>query len=131
MSRVTVTLEKAAYRPGEIVEGTVAWDTEGEDFESVDISLLWLTEGKGTEDTATAAQHHVPSPSPRGAERFALALPDYPWSVSGQLVSVVWAIEASLEPKGDVTLERLVSAPGGRALDIASLDPEADADARG
>lgn len=127
MSRISVTLEKTVFLPGEIVEGTVAWDTEGEEFESVDISLLWFTEGKGSEDTATAARHRVDRPGPRGTERFSLQLLPYPWSLAGQLVSVVWTVEASLEPKGELALERLVSAPEGRELDITSLDPGADA----
>ena len=113
MSRISVHLRRRAYRPGETVEGEVRWDSAGETPELVRISLLWFTEGKGSEDSATLVQREIEQPAAAGSERFSLRLPAFPWSFSGTLISLVWAVEASLDPEGAVALETLVSAPNG------------------
>ncbi|MDA8017559.1 MAG: DUF3592 domain-containing protein [Thermoanaerobaculia bacterium] len=115
---VEIELDRIVFEPGEVVEGTVRWSTGGQPAESVLISLLWHTEGKGTEDTETVAQTRVDTPSDHGEHRFALQLESQPWSFSGTLVSVQWIVEASLEPNGDLHRVVLISAPGGQEVRV-------------
>ncbi|MEM8933648.1 MAG: hypothetical protein AAGE94_20835 [Acidobacteriota bacterium] len=126
MSTVDVQLERSEYRPGETVEGSVRWTVSGDAFDSLAISLLWFTEGKGTEDSAVIDRREVASPAGQGAEHFAFRLPAFPWSASGKLVSIVWAIEASLEPGGAVAVARLISAPDARERLLGSVDDDGD-----
>ncbi len=109
-------LESAALEPGAELRGRAEWQAEAGRPESVLISLMWHTEGKGTEDVEILEQIEVESPPPSGRRDFAFRLPGFPWSFSGRLVSLVWAVEASLEPEGAVERVSFVAAPGGEEI---------------
>lgn len=113
MSQVSIELEKTAYEPGETISGYVHWNTGGERYQRVLVSLLWHTEGKGNEDVEVIHQVNIPASTTQDRRQFSFELPNFPWSFSGRLISLVWNIEASLEPRGDVHRETLVLAPGG------------------
>ncbi len=106
-----------AYEPGSEVRGRVEWQAEaGERPKAVLISLLWHTEGKGTEDVEILEQIEVEHPPVIGDRDFTFRLPDFPWSFSGTLLSLIWAVEASLEPGSTVERVDLISAPGGEEV---------------
>ena len=101
----------AALAPGERAAGRIRGDGHGE----LVVSLLWYTAGRGTEDVTIVAQERV---AVDGAIEvpFAFDLPEQPWSFSGTLISLRWALEASVEPGSDVVRVDLVCAPGGREV---------------
>ncbi len=111
-----IQLEDTALEPGSELRGRVDWRAEGGSVESVIVSLLWYTEGKGTEDVEVVEQAEVEYPSIQGSHDVSFRLPDFPWSFSGTLISLVWAVEASLEPDGAVERVILVSAPEAREI---------------
>ncbi len=115
---IRIHLQEQALEPGSELEGRVEWVAERESIESVSISLLWYTEGKGTEDVEVVQHRQVSRPSMQGDHDFSFRLPDFPWSFSGTLISLVWAVEASLEPDGAVERVTLVSAPEAREVEI-------------
>ncbi len=106
----------AAFEPGSEVRGRAEWQAEEGRPEAVLISLLWHTEGKGTEDIEIIDQLEVERPPAAGSRNFAFRLPDFPWSFSGKLISLIWAVEASLEPGNAVERVNLVSAPDGEEI---------------
>ena len=110
--------DDTAFEPGAEVRGRVEWQPDGPARESLQISLLWHTEGKGAEDVRIVDQVQVDLPRPHGHRDFSFRLPNFPWSFTGKLVSLVWAVEASLEPKGAVERVSIVSAPGGVAIEL-------------
>lgn len=111
-----IHLEETALAPGAELRGRIDWRAEGGSVESVLVSLLWYTEGKGTEDVGIVEQVEVEHPSLQGTHDFSFRLPDFPWSFSGTLISLVWAVEASLDPGGTVERVTLVSAPEAREV---------------
>ena len=116
---ITIHLDSgAALEPGSEVRGRVDWQAAVERPETVMISLLWYTEGKGTEDVEIVDQIEIEDPPAAGSREFSFTLPDFPWSFSGTLVSVLWRVEASIEPDGGGEHVGLVSAPGGEEIRI-------------
>ena len=107
-----------SVEPNSEVRGHVEWTAGERPPESLMISLLWHTEGKGTEDIEIVEQIEFADPSGSGRHEFAFRLPEFPWSFSGTLLALVWAVEASLEPGGFVERVNLVSAPGAEEVRI-------------
>lgn len=101
-------LDATAFEPGGRVTGWTAWEGRG----TLVVSLLWFTSGRGTEDVQVIAQerHEVDDP---GERQFAFDLPAAPWSFTGTLVTLTWAVEVTLEPGGAAARAPLVCAPGG------------------
>ena len=102
MSEVVLALTggKTAYRSGEVISGRASWRVD-EDPTSAELSLFWYTSGKGTQDVGVVQR--LPFPSPRREEQrdFTLRLPREPYSCSGALISIVWAVELIVGP-GDL-----------------------------
>ncbi|MEM1356169.1 MAG: hypothetical protein AAGC44_14100 [Planctomycetota bacterium] len=116
-SPITLTLDRddAAYVPGEPITGTVAWDVPG-DLDRVVLRLFWRTEGKGTQDVGVAEEVEFDLVSRRGSRGFSFSGLVEPYSFSGQLVSIVWAIEAIAKPSGDVVRRPLTFSPTGQEV---------------
>lgn len=115
MNKLRIELDEDVFEPGSEVCGRVIWRSIERPRELL-VSLLWYTAGKGTEDVGIVDQQTVTQPPAEGRHDFRFLLPELPWSFSGELISLVWAVEANLEPGGRVDLVRLISAPGGREV---------------
>ena len=120
---VRVELAGERFHPGDEVGGAfVLPGGPPADAESVELSVLWHTSGKGTEDLGvvhyqgwTAADGTLASlPNPG---TFAVRLPNTPWSYDGTLVKVHWAARVRVRygGSGEVVAEAaFVLAPRGR-----------------
>jgi hypothetical protein len=86
-----------AFLPGETVEGTVGWHFDVP-AKSVELRLLWYTEGKGDQDVTVVESVPLPNPGRDEVRQFQIRLPAGPFSFSGRLISLVWALEAVAEP---------------------------------
>ena len=120
-----VRVEIAGFRfhPGDEVGGAfVLPGGPPPDCESVELSVLWHTSGKGTEDIGvihyqgwTAADGTLAAlPNPG---TFAVRLPNTPWSYDGTLVKVHWVVRVRVRfgASGEVVAEApFVLAPRGQ-----------------
>ena len=104
-----------AFAPGEAIAGTVAWRTDAP-ADAVEVRLFWYTRGKGTTDVQVVKAQHFDSPGTTGRRTFRFMLPEEPYSFSGKLVSLVWALEAVVQPGDRSARKELVVAPGGREI---------------
>lgn len=86
-----------AFLPGETVEGTVGWHFDAP-ARSVEVRLFWYTEGKGDQDVGVVASVPLANPGADEIRPFQILLPAGPYSFSGRLISLVWALEAVAEP---------------------------------
>jgi hypothetical protein len=111
-----------SFRPGDVVEGTVFWQLEPGPTE-VEARLFWYTRGKGDQDVGVVETLPYSNPAPSDRRTFRFRLPEGPYSFSGKLISLVWAIEVVAQP-GDVAgrAEITVSPTG----DEIRLGPLAD-----
>jgi hypothetical protein len=109
--------DRRAFQPGESVEGRVSWTVNG--ASSAEVRLFWYTRGKGTEDVGLVDTVAFPDPQTTDQRTFRFVLPDAPYSFSGKLVSIVWAIELILEPGPSVERREFVMSPTGREVVVA------------
>lgn len=111
MTEPDVRLELASFacRPGGELAGVfVVPGGPPPDTRSVELSVLWRTSGKGTEDIGVAFYQDwtarddtlagMPNP-----HTFAVALPQTPWSYDGTLVKIHWLARVRVRwgPEGE------------------------------
>ncbi len=106
------------YRPGEEVVGSVSWSLAfGEEpVEAAEVHLLWFTRGKGDRESEVVASRRLAGSTTSEHRDFRLRLPAGPYSVRGKLVSIVWAVEAVLEPGGQANRIEITVSPTGREI---------------
>jgi hypothetical protein len=104
-------------RPGEHVEFSALWALEKKPT-TVEARLFWFTRGKGTEDVGVIATQAVPSADSAGEHLFRFTLPEAPYSFSGKLISLLWAVE--LVASDDVVRCEFDLAPEGREIVLTS-----------
>jgi hypothetical protein len=89
--KIEIADNQQAFVPGSVLRGTVHWGNWAQDREP-SLRLLWYTEGKGTEDLAVVETRSL-GHTPGGTCSFEFKLPIGPYSFSGHLISLIWALE--------------------------------------
>src|SRR5436309_11090248 len=95
---ITLTDQKAEYLPGDTVSGTVDWSSEV-DPKSAELRLFWYTKGKGTQDVGIVQSQIFENPKRADSQSFSFMLPLGPYTFSGRLISLIWALELIVEPR--------------------------------
>jgi hypothetical protein len=103
---------KTSFEPGASISGTASWSVAGTP-RSVELRLLWYTRGKGNPDAAIVDSVSFVTPRASDSRTFSFAMPLGPYSFSGKLISLVWALELVVEPGPDVERLDLVLGPSG------------------
>lgn len=101
---------RTVFRPGETIEGAALWELDAAP-ELAEIRLLWFTRGKGTEDGEVVATQRFDAPAAGDTRAFSLTLPPAPFSFSGRLVSVLWAVELVVKPGTRFVRAEIVCSP--------------------
>jgi hypothetical protein len=117
--RIELTDGRTAFKPGEPLTGNVTWRVEGEPS-SAELRLFWYTSGKGTQDVAIVDTIAFAAPRPDDQRDFTLTLPREPYSFSGTLISLIWAIELIVEPGGHVERREFVLSATGQEVVLRS-----------
>ena len=113
--RIDITGGQRGYKPGETIGGRAVWQVD-EPPESAELRLFWFTSGKGTQDVENVDSVIFQTPQTNDDRTFSLTLPRQPFSCSGKLVSVVWALELIVEPGSNVARETFVMSASGREV---------------
>ena len=119
MTTMAVELDggRSTFKPGERVEGQASWEL-AEPPRSLEVRLFWTTSGRGDEDQEIVAVEQVPSPAASGWTRFSFQLPAGPYSFSGRLVSLAWALEVVAPHEEMAASAPIVVGPEGREVRI-------------
>lgn len=86
-----------SFRPGELVAGTVLWQLP-DPPETIELRLFWSTQGKGDQDLEVVESLSFTQPGAQGRRPFQVRLPAGPYSFSGKLITLTWALEAVALP---------------------------------
>jgi hypothetical protein len=103
------------FKPGETIEGTVSWHLD-EDAEAVEVRLFWYTQGKGSQDVEVVDTRPMARPERSGTMSFEFEVPRGPYSFSGKLITLSWAIELVVQPNS--ATERLDLKIGPQPVEI-------------
>jgi hypothetical protein len=113
--RISLADGRTAYRPGEPLSGRVSWRVDDQPA-SAELRLFWYTSGKGTQDVGVVQTMTFATPRMDDHRDFTLPLPREPYSFSGTLISLIWAIELIVEPGHHVDRQEIVLSPTGEEV---------------
>jgi hypothetical protein len=103
------------FKPGSLLAGRATWHLD-EDAEATEIRLFWYTAGKGTQDVGIVRTLRVDTPERSGYRDFSFSVPEGPYSFSGKLITLAWAVELVVLPSGET--ERLDLQIGPQPVEV-------------
>lgn len=123
--RIGVDGGRTAFAPGETIDARISWHLASPP-KRLELRLFWYTEGKGTQDVEIVERHPLQGGA-FGEQVVSLRAPGGPYSFSGRLISLIWALEAVAEPGGEVARCEVVLSPSGEEIRLdaesAARDP--------
>lgn len=124
MSPLNILLDddRTEFEPGETIWASIEWSLPNAP-DSIELRAVWNTVGKGTRDLGIEHSIVFDSPNSSDSRRVEVPLPNAPYSFSGQLVSLVWALELVALPSRESTRKEITIAPGGSEV-LLQRSPE-------
>ena len=121
MIRLGLRENKAAFRPGETITGAVLWEFEKPPA-SAEVRLVWFTRGKGTEDAGVVGTVAIEGPPVADTREFSFEAPNGPYSFSGTLIALLWAVEFVAKPGSEFQRIEIVIAPDAREIRLPRIE---------
>lgn len=119
MNNLSIEIQdnQTAFTPGETMQGTAQWQLD-DIPKSVTLNLLWYTQGKGTEDVSIVESIHFDTYAPTDQKPFSITLPNGPYSFSGKLLSIIWALELIVDKGSECHRQEITLSPTGQEITI-------------
>lgn len=108
--RIDLDREDGGFLPGETLRGRASWRLDQQPS-TVDLRLFWYTSGKGTRDIDIVHTQRFEQPRREEQRAFSIDLPRAPYSFSGTLISLIWAIELIVAPGLEAERKEFVLSP--------------------
>lgn len=127
---IKVDYDNTQFTPGETITGNLTWMAPAGTNE-VALRLFWFTQGRGTQDIKLVDERTWPvSPSggSQGNEKFAFPLPAEPYSFSGKLITLTWALEAVALPSEVSKRFEFTLSPNGKEVELTPVNNPATGD---
>jgi hypothetical protein len=118
--RIATQGNRTAFRPGETISGAAGWSL-GAKPRSAEVRLFWFTEGKGTRDLEIVDTIAFAGPGESEERAFSFTLPQAPYSFSGRLISLIWAVELVIEPGEQAERIQIKVSPTGEEVLLANM----------
>ncbi len=116
---ISITNRQTSFQPGAIIEGKIVWQLD-KSVDWLEVRLLWFTQGKGDTDVSIEDRLRIPAPSLNDSRPFRFQLPAAPYSFSGKLISLIWAIEVVAEGVKDAARFEFTLSPDGREIELGT-----------
>jgi hypothetical protein len=108
---------RTSFEPGEQITGEARWNLDSPP-DAVELRVVWNTAGKGEVDIEVVDSVRIEAPSAADTRHLTLTLPRKPYSFSGQLVSLIWALELVTLPSRASTRLEITIGPGGKKVSL-------------
>jgi hypothetical protein len=116
MSMTLATLDgRTSFQPGETISAAAEWELRAPPA-AIEARLFWHTSGKGCPDLMIVQTLHWEQLEAKGRREFELRLPREPFSFSGKLISLAWAVELVELPSGESARLEIVVSPTGQEI---------------
>lgn len=112
---ITTKNDINAFNPSDEVNGQINW-LLSKDPKRITVNLMWRTEGKGTQDVEVVDSREFKVFNQSGKQDFSFTLPIAPYSCSGKLISICWALEAFVKSGKDECRYELIVAPNAEEI---------------
>lgn len=113
---------RTEYRPGEAIQGTAGWSLDKVPS-AVEIRLFWYTEGRGTQDVLIVDRVRIEGPLANERRDFRFELPAEPYTFSGKLISLRWALEVVALPSDEAQRLEITVGPTGKEILLGEPEP--------
>ncbi len=122
MDKLNIVLyeDRTTFAPRETVRGRLEWALDANP-RYLELSLFWYTSGKGTRDVGVVGTAKFENPGAYGSKDFSFALPDGPYSFSGKLISLIWAIELTCYPGSETVRREITVSPTGQEIVLGAV----------
>ncbi|HQH25839.1 MAG TPA: hypothetical protein PLP17_00470 [Oligoflexia bacterium] len=123
MEQLVIEIEgrKKVFLPGDMLRGRIRWSC-AETPKTAELRLFWYTRGKGTAHSELVEGLRYDRAGPSESHNFDFKLPLAPYSFSGKLITLTWALELDIEGCSDPAVEEFVVSPFGKEVQLnASL----------
>ena len=110
---IEITDNQTLFLPGQILSGNLRWLCS-EPPKKASLQLIWFTEGKGDEDVGLAEEMKFENPYASDERPFEFQLPVGPYSFSGRLISLTWALELQVDE--EVIRKEIILSPSGNEI---------------
>ena len=119
MTQLAIQLDdnRTGFKPGETISALIEWSLADQP-DSIELRVVWNTVGKGTTDVGIEHAITIDSPNQSDSRRIDVPLPKAPYSFSGKLVSLVWALELVVSPSRESCRQEITIAPGGSEVQL-------------
>lgn len=111
--------DRRQHTPGAEITGQVAWEFPAAPA-ALELRLFWYTRGKGTTDTEVVQTVRFDYPRPADRREFRVRLPAAPFSFSGKLISLIWALELVALPSNAAARVEFIVSPTGEEILLES-----------
>jgi hypothetical protein len=115
MNQLQIETEYDAFYPGSDTTVTTSW-TLDEAPDAIELRLVWNTSGKGDRDLQVVQTHRFETPPATGRQTTTVPLPWGPYSFSGKLISLIWALELVVLPSSESIRKEITIGPN--ALEV-------------
>lgn len=105
---------RTAFSPGEEIAVVAEWQLDNPS-PAAELRLVWYTQGKGDEDIHIVARTAIPAPRATRSHLWKVLLPNSPYSFSGKLITLTWALELVFGGEQSQRLD-IVIGPAGREV---------------
>lgn len=92
---IEVDHQHTKFTPGDTISGKITWEAPVEVSE-VALRIFWFTSGRGTQEVSLVVTQQWPAT--QGHAHFSMVLPHEPYSFTGTLIALKWALEAVFLP---------------------------------
>lgn len=106
---------RTTFSPGDEIAGAANWELDAAP-KRVEVRLCWFTRGKGSEDAAIIETIAFDDPQAGDTRTFSFEAPAAPYSFSGSLISLIWAVELLMQPGDRFERIEITIAPEGEEV---------------